>query len=142
MEHVTPGLTDKQIETLAAVMNRIVPPDDFPGAWEVGAGEYLLRQFEKDLPEMLPLYRLGLDGLDAEAWVTHEREFARLSTHAQDALLARVEAGKVKADWLVPPVQFFALLVRHTMEGYYADPGNGGNREGIAWRMIGFEVRG
>ena len=24
------------------------------------------------------------------------------------------------------------------MEGYYADPGNGGNRDGIAWQMIGF----
>jgi gluconate 2-dehydrogenase gamma chain len=25
-----------------------------------------------------------------------------------------------------------------TIEGFYSDPGNGGNRDAVAWRMIGF----
>jgi hypothetical protein len=28
------------------------------------------------------------------------------------------------------------------MEGFYGDPGNGGNRNAVSWHMIGFEVRG
>ncbi len=133
-------LTDAQTETLAAAMNRVVPPDEFPGAWDAGAGAYLRKQFGRDLVDVLPVYRLGLDGLDAEARAAHGQGFAALGPDAQDALLARVEAGEVVAAWLTPPSRFFGLLVRHTMEGYYADPGNGGNKGGVAWRMVGFEV--
>lgn len=130
------------MKTLAAAMDRIVPSDDFPGGWEAGTGDYLLGQFRRDLADVLPVYRLGLDALDAEAQAAHGQGFAGLETGAQDKLLARVEAGNVTADWLVPPRRFFDLLIQHTMEGFYADPGNGGNRDGVAWRMIGFEVRG
>jgi gluconate 2-dehydrogenase gamma chain len=34
------------------------------------------------------------------------------------------------------------MLVNHTMEGFYSDPGNGGNRDAVSWKMIGFEVTG
>ena len=40
------------------------------------------------------------------------------------------------------PVAFFQTAVEHAMEGFYSDPGNGGNHDGVSWRMIGFEVRG
>ena len=30
-------------------------------------------------------------------------------------------------------------LVNHAAEGYYADPGQGGNRNRVSWRMIGFQ---
>ena len=33
---------------------------------------------------------------------------------------------------------FFALLLQNTLEGYFADPIYGGNRDMAAWRMIGF----
>ena len=143
MRQTVEWLTDIQRETLAAAMERIVPPDEAaPGAWSAGAGDYLLRQFGRDLADAAPVYRLGLDGLDTEAKARHGQSFTSLEARAQDALLARVEKGEVTADWLVPPSRFFSLLVRHTMEGYYADPGNGGNHDGISWRLIGFEVRG
>ena len=135
-------LTEKQLRTLEAAMDRIVPPDEGPGAWEAGTGRYLLRQFEHDLVDTVPAYRLGLDALDAEAEAAQGRGFAELEAEAQDALLARLESGEGTADWLVPPARFFTLLVRHTMEGYYADPGNGGNKDGAAWRLVGYEVRG
>lgn len=135
-------LTETQHQTLAAVMDRLVPPDEFPGAWEAGAGEYLLRQFTGDLQGDVPVYRLGLDALDAEARAARGGSFVQLDIEAQDALLARVEAGNVTTDWPEPPARFFALVVRHTMEGFYADPGNGGNKNGVAWEMVGFEVRG
>jgi hypothetical protein len=42
----------------------------------------------------------------------------------------------------VEPALFFRRLVEHSMEGFYGDPGNGGNKNGAAWDMIGFRVRG
>lgn len=130
-------LTARQTAVLRAAMDRVIPPDDFPGAWEAGAGDYLLGQFERDLAGQVPVYRGGLDALDMAAR-TAGAGFPELDAAAQDALLARVEAGEVSAEL----ARFFALLVEHTMEGYYSDPGNGGNRDAVAWRMIGFEVRG
>ena len=44
--------------------------------------------------------------------------------------------------WSVDPAAFFRAAVAHAGEGYYGDPGNGGNHNAVAWRMVGFEVRG
>jgi gluconate 2-dehydrogenase gamma chain len=33
---------------------------------------------------------------------------------------------------------FFSLLLAMTVEGFFSDPVYGGNREMVAWRMIGF----
>jgi len=135
-------LSPKQIDTLRAVVDRIIPVDDYPGGWDAGVGDYLMRQFERDLKDAVELYRMGLDALDAEAQTLGGSDFATLDTSSQDSLLARVEQGTVTATWPINPTTFFEMLVNHSMEGYYSDPGNGGNRNGIAWTMIGFEVTG
>jgi hypothetical protein len=131
-------LTARQTAVLRAAMDRVIPPDDYPGAWDAGAGDYLLGQFDRDLAGLVETYRAGLDALDAAAVAAGGAGFPELDAAAQDTLLARVEAGDVSAEL----ARCFALLVAHTMEGYYSDPGNGGNRDAVSWRMIGFEVRG
>ncbi|MGN6561666.1 MAG: gluconate 2-dehydrogenase subunit 3 family protein [Thermomicrobiales bacterium] len=131
-------LTARQTAVLQAAMDRVIPPDDYPGAWEAGAGDYLLGQFDRDLAGKVEMYRAGLDALDAAEIAVGGVGFPELDAAAQDVLLARIEAGEVSAEL----ARFFVLLVEHTMEGYYSDPGNGGNRDAVAWRMIGFEVRG
>jgi len=131
-------LNEEQTATLRAVVDRIIPPDEFPAGWAGGVGGYLARQFADDLAEFIPVYRDGLDALDATARAEWGRPFAEGEESSQDALLAQVETG-ARGEGLA---RFFALLVTHTMEGFYGDPGNGGNRGRIAWEMIGFEVRG
>lgn len=133
-------LTPRQSALLRAAADRIIPADDYPGAWEAGAGDYLLGQFRRDLEPLLDLYRDGLDALDAEARADGGAGFVERDAAAQDALLARVERGAVAAAWPTPPAAFFRRLVEHVAEGYYSDPGNGGNKDGIAWKMVGFEV--
>lgn len=127
---------------LRAAVDRIIPPDDYPGGWDAGVGEYLLGQFQRDLTDKVDEYRQGLDALDQEAYTLKSIGFAALTPAEQDALLSQVEQGKTQTDWPVDPAQFFAMLVEHAMEGFYSDPGNGGNHDGISWKMIGFEVRG
>jgi hypothetical protein len=133
--------TAPQLATLRALANRIIPPDAFPGGWEGGVEGYLRRQLAGDLRHLVATYRAGLDALDAEARAMGS-PFAALSPAEQDRLLAQVEQGAVAAPWPVDPAEFFRVAVAHAAEGYYSDPGNGGNSNGAAWRMIGFEVRG
>src|SRR6185436_8419917 len=119
----------------------LIPPDDHPGGWEAGVGDYLLRQFERDLRPQLEMYRAGLDALDQEAQARAGQPFAELMPEAQTALLEQIEQGQIMTAWAISPADFFRQLVDHAMEGYYGDPGNGGNRHMLAWKMIGFEVR-
>lgn len=135
-------LTELQQATLRALVDRIIPADDFPSGWQAGVGDYLAGQFERDLRPQLDRYRAGLDALDAEAQATTGARFAELDAAEQDALLRRVEAGAVATAWPIDSAAFFQAAVEHTMEGFYSDPANGGNRDGVSWRMIGFEVRG
>ena len=134
-------LTEAQLAALRALVNRIIPPDDFPGGWEAGAGDYLLRQLAGDLAPLRAAYAAGLSALDAEAQAAGAASFAAMPAEAQDALLVRVEAGRVAAEWPIDPAEFFRNAVTHTAEGYYSDPGNGGNRGGVAWQMLGYLVK-
>ena len=136
---LTELLSEPQAETLRAAVDRIIPADDFPGGWEAGVGDYFAHLLTREPQFLIPM-RQGLDALDAEAQATEGAAFAALAADAQDVLLARVEAGDVRADWPRPAPDFFRRLVSQAMEGFYADPGNGGNRDGVAWRMIGFRV--
>ncbi len=134
--------TDLQMKTLQAAVNRVIPADEWPGGWEAGVGDYLMRQFGRDLKDAVDVYRRGLDGLEAEALANHGAGFAGLETAAQDVLLTAVEGGETQAAWSTDAAAFFTMLCHHCAEGYYSDPGNGGNRGGVSWKMIGFEVRG
>lgn len=131
-------LTPQHWRTLSALMDRIIPPDAFPGAWEAGVGDYLLGQFERDLRSQVDVYQQGLEALEGEAVAVLGTGFALLDGAGQDYLLRRVELGEVVTAWPVEPAGFFQKVTAHVMEGYYSDPGNGGNRGEIAWRMIGF----
>jgi hypothetical protein len=132
-------LTSDHWNTLRSMMNRIIPQDDCPNAWDAGVGNYLSRQFERDLQHQVENYRLGLETLEAESQAYAGKSFTELDTSAQDVLLSRIETGQVTLSWPVNPTEFFHMVIEHVMEGYYSDPGNGGNRDSIAWQMIGFK---
>jgi len=131
-----------QSQTLHAAIDRIIPEDDFPGGVEAGVADYLLRQLGRDLAHLAQDYPRFCDALEAEAQAAHGQAFAALKDGQQDDMLTRVERGEVQADWPLDPAAFFAEFIEHCAEGFYSDPGNGGNRDGVAWRMIGFEVKG
>ena len=56
-------LTEQQLATLRALVDRIIPADDFPSGWQAGVGDYLAGQFKRDLRGQLDRYRAGLDAL-------------------------------------------------------------------------------
>jgi hypothetical protein len=132
-------LTVDHWNILRAMMNRIIPQDDFPNAWDAGVGNYLSRQFEGDLQSRVEDYHLGLETLEAESRASTGKSFIELDAAVQDHLLGQLETGQVTLSWPVNPTEFFHMVIAHVMEGYYSNPGNGGNRDSIAWKMIGFE---
>lgn len=131
--------------TLRAVIGRLVPSDDFPGAVEAGVEVYIGRQLAGDCGAEVDFLITGLWSLEAETKALHGREadFSRLEAEKQDALLKELEVGRVRTEWpsTIRPADFFARLVDLTHEGYYADPSNGGNRAAVSWRMIGYDPR-
>jgi len=132
---------DLQLRTLRAALDRLIPADDFPGAWEAGCGDYILGQLSGQLALLVPVYIAGIDGLEAEAQAEFGQSFAGLSGEEQDIILRRVEAGDTAAEWRTPARSFFSMIASHAAEGYYADPGQGGNRDRLAWKMVGFNGR-
>jgi gluconate 2-dehydrogenase gamma chain len=132
-------LNESEIRTLTCVIDRIVPADEFPSASQADCVEFLLRIIQRE--NLGELYRSGLKGLEIES-TQYGRIFCDLDFDKQDEIIARCMNLSKRATWDVSPKRFLDLLAQQTVEGYYSDPGNGGNRGAVAWRMVGFEVRG
>ncbi|WP_425145072.1 GMC family oxidoreductase [Deinococcus sp.] len=128
---------------LRALVERIIPADDppadWPSGWQTGVGTFLEGIFERELSGNVSLFGAGLDGVEREARARHGTAFTELNSAAQDALISDLLVGKTRADWPeIAAAEFLAWLIRLCMQGYYGDPGNGGNRGGAAWSMIGY----
>src|SRR6185503_2532571 len=95
-------------ETIRAVVDCLIPPDDFPGAYDAGVCDYLERLLQTDLAEHAEFFRAGIDAIDAEARARFDRPFAQLSQTEQNATLVAIE--------LLAP-RFFEMLVNTTAEG-------------------------
>ena len=67
----------------------------------------------------------------------HRTPFHEMSADNQDTYLKSLEAGALDLDG-VPSSVFFDALLQMTVEGFFCDPVYGGNRDMVAWRMIGF----
>ena len=126
-------------DTLPAVIDCLIPPDDFPGAYDAGVCDYIKQLFQTDLAEDAEFFRTGIDAIDSEALATYNAPFAVLSREQQIATLESIECGAVKTSWPIAPPRFFEMLVNVTAEGYYSDPQQGGNRGCASWVMTGFE---
>ena len=126
-------------ETLRALVDCLIPPDDFPGAYDAGVCNYVERLLQTDLADEAELFVAGIDATDAEAVARYNAPFAVLTRDQQIAILEGIESGVVKTSWPIAPAPFFAMLVNITAEGYYSEPQQGGNRGQASWLMTGFE---
>jgi gluconate 2-dehydrogenase gamma chain len=83
-------------------------------------------------------YRDGLAAFD-RACKQHGggKPFAELSGDDRIALLKAVDKGELKLDG-VDGKAFFTQLVKDAQMGFFADPIYGGNRDMVAWKMIGY----
>jgi hypothetical protein len=134
-------LSAAEHDLLRALLDRLIPADDFPGAAGTGVENYVTGQLAGALSGRAGMVAEGLRGLEAEAKARHGKGFLELDGQERDLILADVESGRAGGGWPVPPAAFFDLMVNLAAEGYYADPGNGGNRDGASWKMLGYDPR-
>ena len=133
-----PCFDELHLAVLDAAIDRIIPPDDYPGAKEAGTSEFIVRLLESDDTSHFTLYESGLLSLNTEAKTCYNSNFTLLTPQQQDDILQKIERGEVQSKWQVDPKEFFSTMVRHTAEGFYSDAGNGGNKDELSWKMIGF----
>ena len=146
-----------------AIVDRLIPADELSvGGKDAGCAVFIDRQIAGSYGDSSRLYmkgpflpglptqgyqgsatpamryRAGLAAIDAYLRKTKGgRGFAQLPPHEQDAFLKEMEAGKVDLG-KVNGKAFFNLILQNTMEGFFADPIYGGNRDMVSWKMIGF----
>jgi hypothetical protein len=51
-------------------VDRLIPPDDFPGANEAGVCDYRVHLFRTDMLEHVDFFGSGIAGIDAAAMLT------------------------------------------------------------------------
>ncbi|MCU4119457.1 gluconate 2-dehydrogenase subunit 3 family protein [Variovorax sp. N23] len=148
---------------IQAAVARLIPSDETgPGAIEAGVPEFIDRQMEGAFGhaaiwymqgpfvpssplfgyqgKMPPreVYRAGIAATDA--WCTQQKggkRFAELDAATQDEVLKGLDGGTLQFAE-VGAKDFFTFLLQNTKEGYFSDPIHGGNKNAVAWKMIGF----
>lgn len=149
--------------TLAEATERIYPEDDHgPGAialgvpyfidrqlvgfWGTNSTDYMKGPFNykrsetHGLQSKLTRGDMFLISLKRMREVSEEKfgeTFTDLSGEQQDEVLKMFEAGEVEIDGVLSDY-FFSLLRQMTIEGVYADPAYGGNKNMQGWEMIGY----
>jgi gluconate 2-dehydrogenase gamma chain len=155
-------LTPAEAAFIQAAVARLIPSDSTgPGGIEAGVPRFIDRQlagpygagdhfylqppFPKGLSTQgwqmrspAEVYRAAIPAIDRWSAATYGRPFAGLDGATQDQALKALEVGKAELAGGADAKAFFALLLQNTLEGYFADPIYGGNRDMGPWRMIGF----
>jgi gluconate 2-dehydrogenase gamma chain len=155
-------LTATEHAFVVAAADALIPADDLsPSGSECGVATFIDRQlagaygsgarlyrdgpFAKAKPELgyqLPLtprefFRAGIAAANEWSRKTYGEEFDRLASADREAALKVMEAGKAEFQDFSSRM-FFNALLTITMEGFFADPIYGGNREMAAWKMVGY----
>jgi gluconate 2-dehydrogenase gamma chain len=157
-------LTPKEAITLEAIADRLIPVDENgPGGKDAGCVVFIDRQmagpfgvydgwymegpFPADpLPSQgmqSPLvprqrYRLGLVALSKYVQAEYKgQEFEQLSPADQDKILTGLQTAKIKLDGFDAKM-LFDTIYANVIEGFFADPIYGGNKDMAGWKLVGF----
>ena len=130
---------DDQAATVAAFAERLMPRGvGLPGATDAGVLSYIDLALAGAYADQQDVYRRGLAQLDAFCRATFKAPFVKLGPSDQDDVILALEQGRAGGfDYPTAPA-FFNILRTHTMEGMFADPAYGGNRDFAGWKLVGY----
>ena len=123
-------LSDPEAVALGAFVDQIYPPDETPGAREIGAVHFMDVAFGDFMAGALPPARQAVATLDEAAAGQGAATFAALAFDEQTQLLKGFE----NEGW-------FSMLHFMTLAGLFCLPSYGGNRNKAGWAALGFEAR-
>jgi gluconate 2-dehydrogenase gamma chain len=132
-------LNDDDAVTVTAFAERIMPgAPGKPGARDAGVINYIDLALAGAYSDLQDFYRRGLAALDAHCRTTYNKPFAQLSAAQQDEAITALEGGKATGFTWPTSQAFFETMRTHTMEGMFADPVYGGNKDFAGWVLVGF----
>jgi gluconate 2-dehydrogenase gamma chain len=116
------------------------------GAWGKGERLYMQGPWKQGTPSQgyqLPLtpaqlYRAGIAATNAHCRKTYGKLFDRLDETQREEVLVGLSSGKVTFENGPPVRVFWGTVYQTVMEGMFADPIYGGNRNKAGWKLIGF----
>jgi gluconate 2-dehydrogenase gamma chain len=113
-----------------AICAQIIPSDATPGAREAGAVFFIDRGLGSFFDRFAAEFRSGLKEFQTACRARHADapSFAALTSERQMEFLKTVENGP-----------FFDRVRMLTLCGMFSLPMYGGNRDGVGWKLIGFE---
>jgi gluconate 2-dehydrogenase gamma chain len=128
----TPFLTPPEAADVEAIAAQIIPTDTTPGAREAGIATFIDRALATYFARIAPTFRIQLTEFRALCRERHPQvgAFAALSSGQQMEFLKSIDA-----------TPFFGSMRLLTVIGMFAMPQYGGNRDGIGWKLLGFEDR-
>jgi gluconate 2-dehydrogenase gamma chain len=132
-------LNHEQAATIAAFTERLMPgAPGMPGALDAGVLNYIDLALAGAYADLQDFYRRGLAQLDQYCRKTYKSPFAQLAAARQDEVITALEGGKATGFRWPTAQEFFSTIRTHTMEGMFADPVYGGNKDFAGWRLVGF----
>jgi gluconate 2-dehydrogenase gamma chain len=155
-------LTATEHAFFAAAADAMIPGDELsPAGSDCGVATFIDRQlagaygsggrlyrdgpFPKAKPELgyqlaltpREFFRAGVAAANDWTRKTYGKDFDRLSEQEREAALKAMEQGKAEFPGFTSAM-FFNALLQLVMEGFFADPIYGGNRNMASWKMIGY----
>jgi len=155
-------LTPSEAAFLGAVYDTFIPADQYSpsgtdcglvtyidrqlaGAWGSGARFYRSGPFRTGKPEQgyqLALtpreyFAVGIAAANDWSRKTYGKDFDRLAPPQREEALKTMDGGKAEfVDF--NSKRFFETLYQSAMEGFFADPIYGGNRNKVSWKMVNY----
>jgi gluconate 2-dehydrogenase gamma chain len=155
-------LGEQEFAFIEAALDILIPTDELgPGARDAGVATFIDRQlasiwgghgrnyrqgpwlegaptqgFQSPLTPR-EIYRLGIAETDRHCRSEHGKSFVELDRTRQESVLEALQAGTVPFDSM-PAGLFFGMLWDNAVQGFFADPIHGGNRDKAGWRLIGY----
>jgi len=125
-------LTAAEAADVEAVAAQIVPSDDLPGAREAGAVYFIDRALATFFSQLAVDYRAQLAAFQSAYRERYPAatSFAALTSEQQIEYLRTID-----------DTPFFNTTRLLTLLGMFTLPAYGGNRDGVGWKLIGFEDR-
>jgi gluconate 2-dehydrogenase gamma chain len=125
-------LSAAEAADVEAVASQIIPTDDSPGAREAGVVSFIDRALATFLSQLSTDYRAQLAAFQAACRKRHPSaaSFASLTSEQQVEYLKEIDE-----------TPFFNTTRLLTLLGMFSLPAYGGNRDGVGWKLMGFEDR-
>jgi gluconate 2-dehydrogenase gamma chain len=104
------------------------------GPWKQGTGN---QGYQLPLTPA-EVYRAAIPAANAHCVKQYGKTFEKLGAPQREEFLTGLQGGKVALEGGPPARTFFDMLYQNVMEGMFADPIYGGNKDKAGWKLVGF----